>query len=169
MTDTLDPLVEYKNLLSFHKSSILSTVDRDGDPLSSYAPHALDNENFHFYISISGMAAHTKNIEENGKVSLMIIQDESAASKLFARKRVIFHCHAEVVNKASEEFIKGQDLMIQAHGDFIKGMLEMPDFRLIKISPKRGNLVLDFGKAYQIAEDLQTLKHRSGGGHGRKN
>jgi len=44
-------------------------------------------------------------------------------------------------------------------------MLEMPDFRLINTSPKRGNLVLDFGKAYQIAEDLQTLKHRSGGGH----
>jgi len=64
-----------KELIARTQSIILATVDAEGTPNSSYAPF-VQVENT-FYIIVSFMAKHTKNLSEGRKTSIMFIEDES--------------------------------------------------------------------------------------------
>ena len=89
---------EKKKIISEMDSIILSTVDLDGNPNSSYAPTAIDKDG-NFYIYISKLSKHTQNLLDNDKVSFMIIEDECKAENLFARRRL-------TINSKSEEIIR---------------------------------------------------------------
>jgi putative heme iron utilization protein len=72
-----------RELIAKTQSLILATVDAEGNPNSSYAPFVeIDNK---FYILVSFMAKHTKNLSEGRKVSAMFIEDESATKQVYAR------------------------------------------------------------------------------------
>jgi putative heme iron utilization protein len=65
---------------------LLATVDAEGNPNSSYAPFVQEGNTF--YILVSFMAKHTKNLSEGRKTSVMFIEDESATKQIYARERL---------------------------------------------------------------------------------
>ena len=73
----------------------LATVDSEGNPTASYAPFVLQEDGY--YVLISEIARHARNLQQVPKVSLMLIEDETGARELFARKRLTFDAVAEVV------------------------------------------------------------------------
>ena len=83
-------LVEAKNekdlLLSQMNTIILSTIDKHGLPNASYAPSIVDDDKSTFFIYISKLSKHTRNLLHNNKVSLMIIEDESKSEKIFGSR-----------------------------------------------------------------------------------
>ena len=64
----------------------LATVDSEGNPNASYAPFVLQEDGY--YVLISEIARHARNLQQVPKVSLMLIEDETGARELFARKRL---------------------------------------------------------------------------------
>lgn len=60
----------------------LATVDINGKPNVSYAPFALLDDGY--YVLISQIAKHARNLLENPQVSLMMIEDEATAKTLYA-------------------------------------------------------------------------------------
>lgn len=152
-------------LIESVRSAILASVDGDGIPLSSYAPVYVD-ENRCFHVYISSMAKHTSQIRRSSKASVMLIEDESVAQNLFARKRLTVDCHAEVIARDSADWIDIVAKMEERHGETMSSLIGLVDFDLFRLIPSEGRLVLGFGRAYRIfGEGLAEIGYVGGGGH----
>ena len=92
-------LLDYLN--SF-KSTVLSTIDENGAPFTSYAPF-IKNEN-KYYVYISSIAKHSRNLSQTPKVSLFFAEDEASCENIFARKRAVLQCNSNKLQRDTETF-----------------------------------------------------------------
>jgi len=142
MTNKSDPRTDietvrqsYQQLLSQTRSLILATTNPEGSPLTSYAPFIV-NEQRQFYIFTSQLAVHTANLQRTSQASVMLIEDEAAASQIFARQRVTFQNQASLIPRDNAE---GEAALAQYETRFGKmvGLLKsLPDFQLFKLRPQ---------------------------------
>ena len=159
---------ERDSLLNHFKTVILSTVDESGEPNASYAPAAID-ENCNFYIYVSALARHSANLKATGKASLMIIEDESIADTLFARKRLTLEVKVSVIKRESEKWNTAFALLEKKFKKKVGMLKNLVDFDLFLLKPSEGTLVYGFGKAFRIyGKGLKQIGYvRTGRGHRR--
>lgn len=91
----------YQQLIQSQQTLVLATVTEQGKAESSYAPYVKDDKGV-FYIFVSELATHTKNMLTNHQVSILFIQPESESKNLFARERVVFDCSISEVQRQNE-------------------------------------------------------------------
>ncbi|QOY55463.1 pyridoxamine 5'-phosphate oxidase family protein [Candidatus Sulfurimonas marisnigri] len=155
-----------KNFISNIKTAVIATIDSNNNPFSSYAPYIYDNN--HFYIYISNIATHAKNIQANPNASLFFIEDESKTENLFARKRISLQCKSSIIQRDAERF---EEVFALYNEKFDTSMVEMlkkmKDFNLFELEVKAGEATFGFGEAYLIGgENMNELVARTGGsGH----
>jgi putative heme iron utilization protein len=139
---------------------ILATSNPDGSSLTSYAPFIV-NEQRQFTIFTSQLAAHTANLQRTGQASVMLIEDEAAATQIFARRRLTFQCRASLIPRDSDE---GETVLAQYEARFGKmvGLLKsLPDFQLFQLQPQSGTLVIGFAQAYTLSgEQFEIITPR---------
>src|SRR5690606_14647672 len=136
----------------------LATVDKDGRPNVSYAPFVQNQEGY--FVLISQIARHARNLLENPQVSLMMIEDEDSAKQLFARKRPTFDAVASVVERDSQLWQQVIGQMQERFGEIVAGLSQLEDFVLFNLKAERGLFVKGFGQAYQVSgEDLVDFVH----------
>lgn len=156
---------ELKNLRSSVGCCMLATVSSAGKPLSSYAP-VVSAEDGCFYVYVSAMAKHYGHLRKNGVASLSLIEDESVAKEIFARKRVTVDCEAILIQRDSDEWNSRITAMEERHGTTMAYLKNMVDFDLFQLRPIDGRLVLGFGKAYRVFGDgLANISYLGAGGH----
>ena len=152
-----------KELIARSQSIILATVDAEGTPNSSYAPYVqVDNS---FYILVSFMARHTKNLAEGRKTSIMFIEDESATKQIYARERLTIEATTTQIERDSETWNQVVGKLKETHGKVVEVISEMKDFILIALNPVKGAYVNGFGSAYFVDENLEIMKHRNDMNH----
>ena len=151
-----------KELVASVKSVVLATIDKEGVPTSSYAPYVQDGKDF--YILVSFMAKHTKNLL-NGYASVMFIEDESATKQVYARERLTLETNTSEVERDSELWTKIIAALKDRHGKVVDIISEMKDFILVKLEPTKGSYVNGFGSAYYVDENLEILEHRNDVNH----
>lgn len=140
------------------KTLMLATVDAEGIPNISYAPFVANDRGY--YILISDIARHARNLKTTGKVSMMLIEDEQDAHKIFARHRLSFNAKAEIVPFESEEWFVGTQSLAQRHGEIVNDLVKMADFTLFNLIPTEGLFVKGFGQAYRVGpNDNVDLVH----------
>ena len=160
-TKPLTPKV--KELIANSKSIILATVDAEGNPNSSYAPFVqIENT---FYILVSFMARHTKNLAEGRKTSIMFIEDESATKQIYARERLTIEATTSQIERDSETWNNVVAALKETHGKVVEVISGMGDFILIALHPTKGSYVNGFGSAYFVDENLEILEHRNDVNH----
>ncbi|MGE9292286.1 MAG: HugZ family protein [Puniceicoccales bacterium] len=161
-TSDLDKIQDhYEQLLGSFQSVQLATVDAQSAPTASYSPAVLDDER-NFYIYVSEIAGHTDNLLDNRKVSFMVIEDESTAGQLFARKRIFFKAQAVEVERGSPAW---EDILWrfdEKFGRLVEHLKGMVDFHLFRLKPEDGRFVLGFGRAYSISADLSQVEYLNG-------
>lgn len=118
-------------------------------PELSYAPYSRDRQG-RFYIFVSDLAAHSKNLEQHCECRLMFIRDERDSRNLFARERLSYRCQAELIKPSDPQFEPQLEQLEQHCGDVVTLLRSLPDFRLFRLSPTSGRYVVGFGKAYDI-------------------
>ena len=151
-------------LINNMKSVILSTVDKSSKPNASYAPSLFHNGSFYVYLST--LSKHSSNLMLNKKASLMIIEDESKAEKLFARKRITMDVDSTVVDRDIDEWNLIMDEMESKFGHSIKFLKDLTDFFLFSLKPQSGLLVYDFGRAFKLkGANLDEIKFLNEKGH----
>lgn len=159
-----------KNFIAPIKTAVIGTIDANNHPFSSYAPYIYDDNRF--YIYISGIATHTKNILENPNASLFFAEDESKTENLFARKRISLQCISKKIERDSLRFEEVFALYTQKFDASMVEMLKkMSDFNLFELEVFSGEATFGFGEAYIIGGvGMNELVPRSGGGghHGSK-
>lgn len=136
-------------LLASQQTVLLATANKDGLPDISYAPFVRD-ETGCFYIYISQLATHTRNLLENPLASLMFIRSESETSNLFARERAIFNGIAEEILPQNENYVKLLDELQTNFGNVLSVLRTLNDFHLYALRPQSGRYVQGFGKAFAV-------------------
>ncbi|MBR9872886.1 heme utilization protein HutZ [Vibrio sp. J1-1] len=129
----------------------LATVDAEGRPNVSYAPFVQNQQGY--FVLISQLARHARNLLENPNVSLMMIEDEGSSGQIFARKRLTFDAVAIVVERDTELWQQIVAQMKARFGEIIDGLSNLEDFVLFNLKAEKGLFVKGFGQAYQVSSD----------------
>lgn len=157
-------LIDYINNF---KSTVLSTIDENNAPFTSYAPYIKHDSKY--YVYISSIAKHSRNLDNNPKVSLFFVEDEISCENIFGRKRVVLQCDANKLPRDTEEFDKLIETFEKTHGSTMKMLKSMKDFSIFEFTPYSGEAVFGFGEAYDVGgenfEELVERKNVKGHGH----
>ncbi|HAS6043228.1 TPA: heme utilization protein HutZ [Vibrio vulnificus] len=149
---------EIKEFRQERQTLQLATVDADGRPNVSYAPFVQNQEGY--FVLISKIARHARNLLENPQVSLMMIEDEEGAKQLFARKRLTFDAVASVIECDTQLWHQVITQMEERFGEIVSGLSQLEDFVLFNLKAERGLFVKGFGQAYQVSgDDLVDFVH----------
>lgn len=152
------------------QSVVLGTLDEDGRPFSSYAPFV--HHDGRFYVFISDLAKHARNLRRDKNASLFFIEDEEKSENVFARKRVSLQCDATLISREDDRFDPIITAFKSRFGDEMIGMLlQMADFNLFEFRTVTGEATFGFAQAYTIGgENMDELLPRRGsGGHQKVN
>ncbi|SMO76121.1 hypothetical protein SAMN06265171_106183 [Chryseobacterium rhizoplanae] len=152
-----------QELINASKSIILATVDAEGNPNSSYAPFVQVEQTF--YILVSFMAKHTKNLADGRKTSIMFIEDESATKQIYARERLTIEAAVSQIERDSDVWNTVVSQLKETHGKVVDVISEMGDFILIALQPVKGSYVNGFGSAYFVDANLEIVEHRNDVNH----
>lgn len=147
------------------QSLTLATIDDKGFPFSSYAPFVAYNTRY--YIFISDIARHARNLQARPRASLFFIEDEKRATNIFARKRAALRCESRKLAREEETFgeVMGH-FKEKFDADLLEMLLSMKDFNLYELTPLDGEAVFGFGEAYDVGgKAMDQLIPRRGGGH----
>jgi len=148
----------FKNFDNDKYSLIISSTSRQNEPLTNYAPFVKIEDDY--FVSVSSNLPHFTNMIETKKAHILIIEDESNAEHIYARKRLYFSASCEL-EEDTEKIFK---LFDARYGDKLSFLREMKDFKIVKITPKERSLVLGFGAAYKMNEDGElankTISHK---------
>jgi len=145
-------------LLQSFDSVLLSTVSEKAEPLASFSPYIrLDGC---FYILVSELAEHTRNMQANQKASLMFIESEASAKNIYARKRAVIQVDTEQLNDEAQ-ITPIIELMREKHGQTVSLLAGLDDFKMHKLVPTKGRYVVGFGKAYDWDFNTNVMSHVS--------
>ncbi|KAA8602503.1 heme utilization protein HutZ [Vibrio cyclitrophicus] len=149
---------EIKEFRQERRTLQLATVDEEGRPNVSYAPFVQNQEGY--FVLISDIARHARNLKVNPQVSLMMIEDEDGSKQLYARKRLTFDAQASVVERETELWTQVIGQMQERFGEIIDGLSQLQDFSLFNLKAENGLFVKGFGQAYQVSgDDLVDFVH----------
>lgn len=140
---------KYRALVLSQKTLLLSTVTEQGEPECSYAPYVRDQQGV-FYIYVSELATHTRNMLQKHRVSVLFIRPEKEVNNLFARERVVFKCKVDEVLSSEERYDKQLLKMKHKFGETVELLCSLPDFHLLALTPLNGKYIAGFGQAYLI-------------------
>ncbi len=140
---------KYRELILSQQTLLLSTVTEQGEPECSYAPYVRDQHGV-FYIYVSELATHTRNMLKKGSASVLFIRPEKEVKNLFARERVVFNCVVSEVQNSDERYDKQLLKMKDKFGETVELLCSLPDFHLLALTPLNGKYIAGFGQAYFI-------------------
>lgn len=149
---------EIQQLKGQSKTLMLATVDLEGNPNVSYAPFVIHNGEYRVFIST--IARHARNLQQNPKVSIMLIEDEDKSRQIFARRRLSFDAAARVIDREDAEWASSIAALKERHGEIMDELVKLKDFHLFSFKPTQGLFVKGFGQAFQVSdEDLVSFVH----------
>lgn len=128
---------------------VLGTSSAAGEPDAAVVATALDAAGA-FVICVSGLTAHTRNLRENPRASVLLADPAPAAGSPFARRRLTFACQAERVAPAAPAHAALLDRLRQRFGAVVDTVAGLPDFEVIRLVPARGRVVVGFGAAFHV-------------------
>ena len=140
---------EANTFIEHRRSLVLSTLGSDGFPEASYAPF-VSVEQRAFYIYISTLSAHTRNLGVNPVAGVLFIEDESATQQIFARKRLSFRCTVRNIERTDIIWSRIMQSFATKFGEVMALLRSLDDFQLYKLVPGEGAFVKGFAQAFRI-------------------
>jgi PPOX class probable F420-dependent enzyme len=137
-----------RTLLHNHRVAALATLDADGFPFVSMVPFAVEPSSAHLVIHVSGLAAHTRNLQAAPRVSLLVMQAEVAGA------RVTLEGVATVLERDSAVWRAARDAYLARFAD-AEPMTALGDFMFVGIAVQGARQVAGFGAARSL--DAETM------------
>ena len=157
---------EVEDFLAGFKTFMIASLTPDGKAYASTAPYARDGNAF--YILISTVAQHGKNLLATDNVSLLFAEDESNCTQPYARKRITIEASVKEVVRDTSEFDIGSNLLKNRFDtELVENLAKMGDFHLFALRAQGGSAVMGFGQAYGLDENMEVV-HSISGHHQRK-
>ncbi|SFX48585.1 HugZ family protein [Marinospirillum alkaliphilum] len=151
---------DFSVFVASFNSVILSTVNADGLPEASYAPCI--QQDGCFYVYVSELASHTRNLLDRPQASLLFIEPETEARNLFARKRATLEISARNIERESQQWLVVLSAMETKLGNTVSVIRGLKDFHLLELKPRKATFVTGFGKAFELhGAQLKEISHIS--------
>jgi putative heme iron utilization protein len=137
---------------------LLSTASQSADPECSYAPFLLKDGVFYIYVSM--LATHTRNLLENPKCSVLFIEDEADSKNIFARRRLVYHCAVSVIERDQSVWENLMDQLADRFGNTVEVLRHLADFHLLGLRPQSGQFVKGFSQAFALTgKAMDRIEH----------
>ena len=144
-------------LLQNQRVAALGTVNADGTPLVSMVPFAVDPLQPCIVIHVSGLAAHTGNLQRSADVSLMVMQAETPGEPVHALPRLTLKARAEVLATGATTW-RDCSAAYLARFPEAEPMTALGDFRFVALRVMGARQVAGFGAARSVsAEELAQV------------
>lgn len=149
---------EFQTLRGSLKTVQLATIGADANPEASYAPYVWIEKYYYLYLSV--LARHTRNLIANPAISLLLIEAEEKSNNLFARQRIILQGKVIRIGRDTDQFQLVMAGFKSQFGGFIDVIEPLQDFHLFQIKPQSGRFIRGFAQAYDlVGAELDELKH----------
>lgn len=141
-------------LLRARRIAALGTL-RAGAPFVSMVPYALVADGF--IVHVSELAAHTKDMLADARVSLMIAEAEDGGKSPLGLMRVTVQGRAQRVSTGSADLPELKAAYLARFPD-AEQMFGFADFSIFLIRPEAARFVAGFGQAHSLsAESLLKI------------
>ncbi|HKJ38200.1 MAG TPA: pyridoxamine 5'-phosphate oxidase family protein [Anaerolineales bacterium] len=132
----------------------LGTLD-NGAPHTAMVAVAFADDFSAFYIHVSRLGKHTRDMESDPRVSLLITEADDGRADPQTLARLSLNGTAELLPRADPGYERVKSLYLTRFPPAGQ-LFSLGDFNLWRISPKGGRFVAGFGKAFNVAP--QALK-----------
>lgn len=151
-----DILANIDELTTSRKTLHLATLNANKQAEISVTPFI--RAGIYFYIFVSELSNHTRNLKIHPDLSIMLVEDEQDAHNAFARKRLTYQCKAREIARSDKDWENLLSRFEQEQGKTVSLLKSLPDFHLFELQALSGNYVQGFGQAYALSgEGLKTL------------
>ena len=154
---TPDQTQSLRALITTQPLAALGTV-QGGEPFVSMVPFAIEPNSSKIIIHVSTLAAHTKHMLENARVSLMVMAAPVPDVSAQATPRASIQGVATQLDKASTEYAEAKAVYVKRFPQSLD-LFGFADFSLFAIAPTSARFVAGFAQAMTLtnAEFEQAL------------
>ncbi|MEX8494937.1 pyridoxamine 5'-phosphate oxidase family protein, partial [Sphaerotilus sp.] len=121
-------------LLQGRRTAALGTRTDDGEVALSMVPYAIDKASGSFVVLVSGLAAHTRQLQTHPRASLLVCDSEDQTDNVHALARVSFDVEASWPTADSVEAQSASDTYLARHPAAAL-LTQLPDFRWARLHP----------------------------------
>lgn len=144
------------NLVQTQGNASLGTL-AEGYPLVSMVLYAAASDLTSYFIHISQLAMHTRNIMDDPHVSLMICESVRTGINPQTLARISITGKAALLSPMSAEYATAKESYLEKY-PFAKMNFQLGDFALYGIQMESARYVAGFGKAFSLSpDDIKTL------------
>lgn len=142
--------LELHRLFAERPVAALGTLDEHGAPFVSMVPFAVEPASGALVLHVSALAAHTRQMQTEPRVSLLVMGADDWAESPQALPRVTIAAWAEFTPRDSAAYL--------ARHPQAELMTQLPDFAFVRLQPTAARHVAGFGAARSVGlEDLARL------------
>lgn len=146
-------------LLTQQRVAALGTLGSDGLPFVSMVPYAVNAEHAVLVLHVSGLAAHTGNLQRQPQASLLVMQAEVPGEPVHALPRVTLQVQADTLLPGHGWYLHSRAAYLARFPD-AEPMTQLPDFRLVALQVLSARQIAGFGAARTVdAAELHLALH----------
>lgn len=139
------------HLIRSRRVAALGTI-HDGEPNLAMVAYAFAEDFSALYIHVSRLGKHSKDMENDPHVSLLITQSDDARPDPQTLERVSIRGTAELLPRTRADYARIKSLYL-ARFPTAEQFFSLGDFNLWTITPKGGRFVAGFGRAFNLAPE----------------
>ena len=124
----------------------------DGEPNLAMVAYAFAEDFSAFYIHVSRLGKHTRDMESDPRVSLLIAETDDRRADPQTLARVSLQGTAEILPRDGSDYIQIRARYLKRFPE-AEPMFSLGDFNIWKISPKSGRFVAGFGRAFNLVPE----------------
>lgn len=144
-----------RDLLAQQRVAALGTLGDDGLPFVSMVPFAMATAHRVLVLHISGLAAHTGNLQRQPLASLMVMEPERVEQPVHALPRVTLSVRAHQMSSEHPWHTACRQAYLLRFPE-AEPMTALPDFRFFGLEVLGARQVAGFGAARSVASDELT-------------
>lgn len=139
-------------MLHRRSTAALGTRTADGEVALSMVPYAIDPTSGVFVLLISGLAAHTRQLQDHPRASLLVCDSEDEADNVHALARVSVDVEVSWPGADAAQAGRAADVYLARH-PASELLTQLPDFRWACLQPLQARHVAGFGAARTLDRD----------------
>lgn len=141
-----------RDLLLARRTAALGTRDAEGEVFVSMVPFAIDPKTQELVLHVSGLAAHTGNLQRHPRVSLLVTAAEPEGEPVHALPRVTLDATATIAEPGCDAAARARDVYLQRFPE-AEMMTTLGDFRFVLLQVLGARQVAGFGAARSLPAD----------------
>lgn len=155
-----DQTQSLRALITTQPLAALGTAQGD-EPFVSMVPFAIEPKSSKLIIHVSTLAAHTKHMLENSRVSILVMAAPSPDVSAQATPRVTIQGTAAQLDKAGSEYEEAKAVYVERFPQSLD-LFGFADFSLFSIAPTSARFVAGFAQAMTMSakEFCSALNYR---------